>query len=102
MTGIIEARNELYALADRLYTMSPSSFNGRDVGRELMAIVNTNMYRRSPVTKAPRRSSSVTDRKLQEIRSYHAINPTATYMSIGQIYDVSIGRVSEAIAGKRE
>lgn len=57
--------------------------------------------RRSPVRKAARRSLVCTDEVLETIRIFARHNPGMTYMQIAGRFNVSIGRVSEALAGKR-
>ncbi|MFP5514848.1 MAG: hypothetical protein ACLGJC_17400 [Alphaproteobacteria bacterium] len=57
------------------------------------------LHRRKPVQRTPprRRGQSAAD----DIRAYAAANPGASYHEIANATRTTIGRVSEALAGKR-
>lgn len=60
------------------------------------------MRRRPAVRKARPRSPTVTEDMAERIRAYAEAHPAANYMQIATAFNVSNGRVSEALAGKRD
>lgn len=67
---------------------------------EILAIVK-DMHRRPAVRKSARRQRPLTDALVEAIREIAADNPDLSYMEMAAVLDVSIGRVSEVLAGKR-
>lgn len=58
--------------------------------------------RRPPVRKAPAKRRSLTPALEMLIRAFASAHPTAGYPDIADHFGVNQGRVSEALAGKRE
>lgn len=86
--SIITAREKLLALADRV---------PEEIGLEILEVVETEMYRASPVRRAPRTSSSLTEELRKRIKRYAQEHPGATFHKIASVFNVSIGRVSETL-----
>jgi hypothetical protein len=59
------------------------------------------LHRRPPVRKVRREARSVTEASEQAIREYAARHPQASYRKMSAVFGQSIGRISEALAGKR-
>ncbi len=55
------------------------------------------LHRKPPARKAPAQSRAMTPALQEEIRQYAALYPNLGYRQIGAKFDVSIGRVSEAL-----
>lgn len=92
MKTIPQVRKELLEIANT--TRSPQ------LSRKLKLLVN-NMYRRPAVRRAAKEHAEYTPELGRRIKLYALGHPTASYTVIAAHFDVSIGRVSEAIAGKR-
>lgn len=61
------------------------------------------LRRRPPATpRAPSTSTPMTPELADEIREYAEDNPGMSHQAIAEQFNVNHGRVSEAIAGKRE
>ncbi len=85
---IPEVRDYLFILADQ-HSMPE------------LAELATQLYRRPPVRRAKPRRTGGREALYGEIRGYAAAQPDASYHEIANKFDTTIGRVSEAIAGKR-
>lgn len=59
------------------------------------------LHRRPPVRKVQREARSATEASENAIREYAAQNPNASYRKMSAVFGQSIGRISEALAGKR-
>jgi hypothetical protein len=68
---------------------------------EKLRWVESEMYRRPPIRKAPPRSRTMTPAIERQIRVYAWRNPTASQQDISNVFGVIAARVSEALAGKR-
>ena len=97
-TGVPAGRDKLNALALNLEQGTVTPHGGATAIR---AIIKGHLHRRRPTRKASPRSEKMTLALEREIRGYGYSNPEASYMQIGHRFNVSSGRVSEAIAGKR-
>lgn len=64
--------------------------------------VERNMYRRPAARRARREHAVLTPALARKIRLYAAAHPRMSYRRIGELFNVGIGRVSEAIRGKRK
>ncbi len=95
-TGIPAGRDKLHALADHLEMIGSDG-----VAIAIRTIVAEHFHRRKPTRKAAPRSAKMTPRLRTHIRCYAHDYPAANYMQIGSFFNVSSGRVSEALAGKR-
>ena len=60
------------------------------------------LWRRPIARRAPAESRYFTDDLADKIRAYAKQHPDHTYAAIGLAFNVNQGRVSEAIAGKRD
>jgi hypothetical protein len=69
--------------------------------REVCWLVDE-LSRRPAVRRAPRTSEPMTPELKAKIRAYAHANPRLGYMEIAAVFNVSLGRVSEAIRGKRK
>src|SRR5262245_54825072 len=58
--------------------------------------------RRKSVVKAPPKARAMTPELAEAIRRDRKDNPKLTYLQLAQRYGVGVGRVSEAISGKRQ
>ena len=92
MKTIPQVRSELLELAE---TVSPSA------GRKIKYLVRQ-MKRRPSVRKANKESVTFTPTLARSIRTFATRNPANSYKTIAAQFNVSVGRVSEAIAGKRQ
>ncbi|TPJ51635.1 MULTISPECIES: hypothetical protein [unclassified Mesorhizobium] len=86
--SIITARAKLLAIADR----API-----ELGVEIIEIIENEMFRASPIRKARRTSSALTEGLRRRIKRYAHENPDATFHEIATHHNVSIGRVSETL-----
>lgn len=60
------------------------------------------LSRRKPISKAPPSSAPMTPKLRWQIQVYaRVMPPTLTQMDIAKVFNVSQGRVSEALHGKR-
>lgn len=85
---------------DKSMTIPECRAELRSIIRRLR-LIERQMYRRSPKRKAAPESSVMTPYLKGKIRQYARKHSTASYKKIGDVFNVSIGRVSEALAGKR-
>lgn len=92
MKTIPMIRTELLEIADETRSNSLS--------RRIKALV-TQMYRRPPVRRAKVESVPFTPELARSIRGYARQNQDASYPVMARRFRVSIGRISEALAGKR-
>lgn len=86
---IPEIRDELFKMAEDLKIPRL-----RELAEEL--------WRRPVARRAPAESRYFTDDLADKIRAYAKQHPDHTYAAIGLAFNVNQGRVSEAIAGKRD
>ena len=69
--------------------------------RALLIELERELHRRPPVRKVQREARSATEASENAIREYAARNPNASYRKMSAVFGQSIGRISEALAGKR-
>ena len=93
MKTIPQVRNELLELAN-------SGTIGVSQSRKIKSLVKS-LYRRPAIRRATPEHRHVTSELSASIRDWADKNPDHSYATIGRIWNVSIGRVSEAVAGKR-
>lgn len=95
MATIPEVRGEMLVVAQRV---EAGQINPADIAQHLRRW-ELDLHRRKPVQRTPprRRGQSAAD----DIRAYAAANPGASYHDIANATQTTIGRVSEALAGKR-
>ena len=94
MKTIPQIREELLEIADTIDGEEISS------ARRIRRLVKA-MYRRPAIRRAQAESRPVTPELMDYIRNFAKQNPTYSYATIGRIWGVAIGRVSEALSGKR-
>ena len=82
--SIPEIRDRLREIAD-------------EAGIEELQDLADQLYRKSPVKRAPNRSAHLTPELAEEIRNFVAENPTLHQRDVAQEFDVNPGRVSEAL-----
>lgn len=92
MKTIPQVREELLKLANTL--------DDRGTVRKLKNLVK-HMYRRAPVRRAGREHIALTPMLVARIKKVASMNSDISYATLGRMFNVSIGRVSEALAGKR-
>jgi hypothetical protein len=98
MACIPELRPRVLAVGDRLpYASLPERVA---LAQELRDI-EAQMYRRAPVRKAPASATPMTPTLGKRIRHYAWVHPDMSVRQIAAVFNVSSGRVSEAVAGKR-
>ncbi|MDR7037361.1 hypothetical protein J2X36_002108 [Methylobacterium sp. BE186] len=68
---------------------------------EQLKVWEQHLHRRAPVRRAPRHCRPLTDATADAIKEYAAAHPRAGYQIMSARFGVSIGRVSEVLAGKR-
>lgn len=66
----------------------------------ILKVLAFELYRRKPVRRAPVEHHS-NKSLFRNIRRYALDHPRASYQEIAEYYDTNIGRVSEALVGKR-
>jgi hypothetical protein len=59
------------------------------------------LHRRPPVRKVRREARAATEASEQAVREYAASHPNASYREMSVLFRQSVGRISEALAGKR-
>ena len=59
------------------------------------------MYREQYGNRAPIQNDKFTEDTAEKIRNYKKDNPTAQHQDIAEVFNVNIGRVSEALSGKK-
>ena len=85
---IPEIRRRLHALAEEL-------------GLQELAELAEATRRRPPLRKASVESNPMTPREAEQIRQFAEAYPSLSQMHIADRFGVNIGRVSEALFGKR-
>lgn len=93
--SIPACRAALEDIADDLARLGLRNHAGRIRG------VVQDMHRRSARRKTPCRARRMTQSLSAAIRTYAESNPGASQMEIAARFDVNIGRVSEAVNGRR-
>jgi xanthine dehydrogenase iron-sulfur cluster and FAD-binding subunit A len=93
---IPEIRALLHALADNLDKIPVEEAKAQ------LRILAEATRRRRPVRMAPPRRKGLTPARVADIQAYAAAHPKAGYPDIADHFGVNQGRVSEALAGKRE
>lgn len=99
MKTIPEVRKELLKVASTLRLNDGYT----DLYTEANKIVNLvrSMYRRKAVRRAPIEHVTLTPSLAAKIKKYAKRHQKQSYATIGNKFNVSIGRVSEALVGKR-
>ncbi|UMO76011.1 hypothetical protein [Planktothrix phage Pra-JY27] len=100
MATIPELREALAIVAANL-TLHPGDAKVATEAAETIRWAVSEMHRRTYVRKARPRSPPITPDKIIAIRAYAEQHRDANYMQIANAFQVSIGRVSEALGGKR-
>jgi hypothetical protein len=59
------------------------------------------LHRRPPVRKVRREARAATEASEQAVREYAASHPNASYREMSVLFRQSVGRISEALAGRR-
>lgn len=95
MKTIPQVRTELTELASNL-----RSEGNRGTAIRINNLVK-HMFRRPSVRRAAKESVVFTPAVAREIRSYAAAHPASSYKRMAARFNVTIGRVSEALAGRR-
>jgi len=62
-------------------------------------IVDEEMFRAVPVSRAPRKLSPLTDDQKRLIRKQHELRPDMSQLEIANMFGTNPGRVSEALNG---
>jgi hypothetical protein len=91
---IPEVANGMRKIAEEIQEAYPTQ------AAELLELAGE-LRRRSGETRAPATSTPMTPELYEEIKEYAADNPGMSRQAIAEVFDVNIGRVSEAIIGKR-
>lgn len=60
------------------------------------------LHRRKAIRKAPVKQAGLTKKMAHAIRLFAEANPEVNYQEMATVFETNIGRVSEALAGKRE
>ena len=92
---IPQCRERLNEIAEMLPTMTFAK------AQEEIRKVIEQMHRRPAVRRAQTRSVKMTPELRRHIANMASARPDLSYQAIGQLYGVSAGRVSEAVAGFR-
>ena len=96
MKTIPQVRTDLKQIADDLRA------NGnRSASTKIYGLIKS-MYRRPSIRRAKQDSRPYTMKLELDIIAYAKANPTLSYRSIANKFNVTTGRVSEALVGKRE
>jgi hypothetical protein len=91
---IPELRTELLAMADKMENREPAMANRlREIVQEL--------HRRPAVRKTPPKNRPMDPRIKRNIRKFASQFPNMSYQEIAALFRVNVGRVSEAVAGRR-
>jgi len=100
MATIPANRKCLHEIADELRhpLLFPRTLDA--IAREIDQIA-FDLWRRPAATRAPVASVPMTDELAESIRRDHVAHPKFTQQQIATRHGVTIGRVSEAISGKR-
>lgn len=105
--GIPQARDEIARVIDHCRKEENGEHNVEaraafgEVATRLSAIVSEHMHRKPPVRRGQRDSTKMTPELAASIRAYAEADPTLSQRAIGEHFNVSSGRVSEVLAGKR-
>jgi len=100
-----EVRDRLYLIADILHERASAGriLDVRELSL-LAACINaltSQLYNRSPVSRAPRKRAHVTPKLAAEVKAFWCDNPTMGFDEIGLHFNLDGARVSEIVAGKR-
>jgi hypothetical protein len=71
------------------------------ITRERLLTWERELHRRPPVRKVRREARAATEASEQAVREYAASHPNASYREMSVLFRQSVGRISEALAGKR-
>lgn len=63
--------------------------------------LESNLYRRRLIKRAPRKSRRITKQLAKRIRDYKYANPRRSLQEIAVRFRINSGRVSEALIGRR-
>jgi len=88
---MVNNKRSIPEIRDRLREIADSS------GIEELHDLADQLYRKSPVKRAPNRSVHLTPELAEEIRKFVAENPKLHQRDVAQEFDVNPGRVSEAL-----
>ncbi len=93
---IPEVRAELLAVANTL-----EDWHNLHGYARVIRTLEKHLHRRKAVRRARPKATTMTPALGDEIWDYAVSRPSASYKDISQWFNVSIGRVSEVLAGKR-
>lgn len=94
MKTIPQVRTALKLVATEVDQLNPN------IARRIRGLI-LDMYRRPAVRKVKTESVEFTPELGRKIKAFARNNPNKSYKRIANRFNVSIGRVSEALAGKR-
>ena len=96
-----EIQERLLVIADELTQrlLFPRPLN--DIAKDIRHLSN-NISRRKAIRKAPVQSRSMTPEFSAEIAVFATTHPTWSMQRIAEHFNVTAGRVSEALRGKRK
>jgi hypothetical protein len=100
MSTIPANQKKLHTLADALLMPLLFGMTNEEIGRQLR-LITFDLSRRPRATNARRQHRACTPAMKAQIREYHASHADLTQQQISELFGVTAGRVSEAIAGKR-
>lgn len=95
MSNIPQAREELHQLAADLRKIGHA-----DLSVRLMDIADEHLFRKQVTPKTRPKSTKMDSVQASLIRDYKKRNPSVSLQTIGNVFHVNAGRVSEALAGK--
>ena len=102
MKTLPQVRFELTQIAKCLKDTEHLELLDREgLGRVINRLVKS-MHRRKCVRRANIEHATITPELLKRIKQYATQHPTKSYAFIGNKFNVAIGRVSEALVGRRE
>ena len=96
MSDIPEARLELKAIAKELEARGLPSF-----ARRIRQVVRSQMHRKEWVTRSPAHHQTMTAELGEEVRRLHRKFPRMSQATISEKLNIGLGRVSEALNGKK-
>lgn len=95
--SIPAARERLSQLANDLETVSPMP---KYTARVIRKIIEEEMFRAVPVSRAPRKIKPLTPEQIAGIKEQHRLRPDMSQLELAKMFNSNPGRVSEALNGK--
>ena len=96
--GIPQARDELMQIVTNLRNGDQGD---NAIASDIEKIISEHMHRKTAARRGSRDSTKMTPELASAIRAYAAADPKLSQRAIGEHFNVSSGRVSEALNGKR-